>query len=416
MNGESDRSFKSGSLCKDCMINTNFLARFSMNSRPFMHCGLCVAFLATLAVPSKPQSSVQRESQEPVQLKATLVQVPVTVTDQAGRFVVNLSRNDFAVYEENKRQEVSVFSALKQPYTAALVLDTSNSASDRLTAIQNLAIGFTHELTGGDRMMVITFDNEVRKLTDFTSDQSELESSIKSVESGFGKLLYEAVRRGLEELRDVEGRRAVILFSDGVDMKSIDATAAQVMQLADEVGAVVYVVRTETRWWVEAEARKHQTATSDERFPVQIDGRIPLPPDYGGPDPTPTGMPRPRAPRIEIGPPQLPTVVVNGKRIEGTGANKPADPISDNLDKLYGEADDFIQQITLRTGGKVFASETFAVTRSAFAAVADELRNQYLLGYYPSVAKKDSRYRRIKVEVTRKDARVRARPGYKPTD
>src|SRR5262249_28163246 len=84
-------------------------------------------------------------AQEPLNLGATLVQVPVIVTEPGGKFVDTLEQKDFAVFEDGKRQEISFFGTLKQPFTAALVLDTSNSSEARLSAIQRLAIGFTRE-------------------------------------------------------------------------------------------------------------------------------------------------------------------------------------------------------------------------------------------------------------------------------
>jgi VWFA-related protein len=80
---------------------------------------------------------------------------------------------------------------------------------------------------------------------------------------------------------------------------------------------------------------------------------------------------------------------------------------------MYGEAEKFSQTITSRTAGRLFQAETFDGTRAAFAAIADELRNLYLIGYYPAADRRDGKYRKIKVEVARKDAKVRARPGYR---
>jgi hypothetical protein len=125
-------------------------------------------------------------------------------------------------------------------------------------------------------------------------------------------------------------------------------------------------------------------------------------------------MPKPRRPRIEVNPaPQPPIITVNGTRIEAE--REPADPITSTLDKLYGEADAFTQQITSSTGGKVYTASTFEGTKSAFASVAEELRNQYVLGFYPSI-KKDNRYRKLKVEVSRKEVLVRSRIGYRLSD
>src|SRR5215210_202113 len=156
-----------------------------------------------LSAAARPFQDQQKrgDEQDAVRLKTTLVQVPAVVTDRSGRFVTDLSQSDFTVFEDGKRQELAVFAAVKQPFNAVLVLDTSNSAQDRLRAIQNTALSFTRQLGPGDRMMVISFDNEVKQLTDFTSDPKELETAIRGTESGFGKLMYEAMTRALEQLK-----------------------------------------------------------------------------------------------------------------------------------------------------------------------------------------------------------------------
>jgi len=375
---------------------------------------------ASAALREPSQDSKKPTGDDPVRLSTALVQVPAVVTDRSGKFVSDLARNEFTVLEDGKRQDISFFAAVKQPFNAILVLDTSNSAQDRLRVIQNAAVDFTKQLRPGDRMMVIAFDNEVRQLTDFSQDGEELEKAIRGTESGFGKLLYEAVARALELLRDVEGRRAVILFSDGVDMRSIEASSEGTTRLAEEISAVIYVVRFDTRWWIEAAARRQEIEHPKSKTPFDIDGRIPLPPDFGGPDPTPTGIPKPNAPRIEIGQRPRPPVVYDPN---GTGTHtqripnaEPPDQIASTLDKLYGEADSYLQSITMRTGGRIYMGDTFADTRAAFTAIAEELRNQYLIGYYSTSNKRDGKYHKIKLELARKGVEVRARPGYRSAD
>jgi VWFA-related protein len=359
----------------------------------------------------------QDPKDEQVKLSASLVQVPATVTDRSGKFVSDLSKNDFSLAEDGKKQDISFFAAVKQPFSAVLVLDTSNSTQDRLRVIQNAAVDFTKQLRTGDRIMALAFDNEVRELTDFSEDQKEIETAIRATESGFGKLLYEGVSHALERLKTVEGRRAVILFSDGVDMKSIEASLEGTTAMAEEVGAVIFVVHFETRWWIEADARRQEKEHPKSKTPFDIDGRIPLPPDFGGPDPTPTGIPKPSAPKIEIGERPRPPVVydpdgTNTRSTRVTSA-EPPDQITSTLDKLYGEADSFMQTITSRTGGRIYSADTFQNTKAAFAAIADELRNQYLIGYYASMDKRDGKYHKIKLEVSRKGLDVRFRPGYR---
>ncbi|HLF84231.1 MAG TPA: VWA domain-containing protein, partial [Blastocatellia bacterium] len=365
---------------------------------------------AAFALTKPSQDQQKPTAEEPVRLSASLVQVPAVVTDRSGKFVSDLSRNDFTVSEDGKRQDISFFAATKQPFNAVLVLDTSNSAQDRLRVIQSAAVDFTKQLRPGDRMMAISFDNEVRQLTDFSQDRRELEKAIRGTESGFGKLLYEAVARALEQLKNVEGRRAVVLFSDGVDMRSVEASSEGTTRMAEEVGAMIFVVRFDTRWWIEADARRQGIEHPKSKTPFDIDGRIPLPPDFGGPDPLPTGIPKPNAPRIEIGPrPRPPVVYVpdgTGTRTQRLPSAEPPDQITSTLDKLYGEADSYLQTITTRSGGRVYLADTFDDTTAAFAAIAEELRNQYLIGYYSTSNKRDGKYRKIKLELARKGVEV----------
>jgi len=144
---------------------------------------LVISVSSTFALHPSSESQQKHEDDDAVRLGATLVQVPAIVTNQAGKFVGDLTKGDFTLYEDGKRQEISVFAAVKQSFHAVLVLDTSNSSQDRLRAIQNTAVGFTRQLGTDDRMMIISFDNEVRQLTDFTADAKELETTIPSRES-----------------------------------------------------------------------------------------------------------------------------------------------------------------------------------------------------------------------------------------
>lgn len=358
----------------------------------------------------------QAEDQKAITVNATLVQVPALVTDKNGKFVTGLSREDFTVAEDGKRQEISLFAPINQAFNCVLVLDTSNSAEDRLGAIRSTAVAFTRQLGPEDRMMILTFDNEVRELTELTANKPELEAAIRGVESGFGKLLYEAVTRALERLKDVEGRRAVVLFSDGIDMRSIEATAESSIRLAEEIGAVIYCLKFDTRWWIEAEARRQEIEHPRSRTPGHIDGRIPVPPDMGGPEVDVSGFPKPNSPRIEVGAGPSPPVITDpgrDRQSQRMPSSDSSDQVARTLDKLYGEADSYLQALASRTGGRMLAAETLESSRSAFSAIAEELRNQYLVGYYATHARRDGKYHKIKLEVARKGVQVRARLGYR---
>jgi VWFA-related protein len=363
-----------------------------------------------------PKRNQPDQSQEGVRLSATLVQVPTIVTDRSGKFIADMTSKEFSVSEDGKRREIALFTTQSQNLNIVLVLDTSNSAPDRLKAIQNAAVGFLQEMRVGDRAMAMSFDHDVHQLSGFTTNMEEAAEAIRDTESGFGKLLYDAVAQALTQLRDIEGRKAVILFTDGVDMKSIDATAEDTIKTAEEIGATIYVVRLETRWWAESQARRLAANTRESKVPFEVDGRIPLPPEYGGPDPTPTGIPAPPRPRIEIGTPEMPPVTFPDQRPGRPPRGMPPPPrdeITDVLDKLYGEADTYLTDLTTRTGGLVFTPEDVDATRDAFARVAEELRNQYMLGYYTEAARSDGKFHKIKVESPRKAVVIRARKGFR---
>ncbi|HKV41245.1 MAG TPA: VWA domain-containing protein [Blastocatellia bacterium] len=344
------------------------------------------------------ESDSQESDGGQIRLNATLVQVPAIITDPQGKFVTNLVRDDFKVFEDGKPQQIGTFATVEQPFNVVLVLDTSNSAEDRLKAIHSTAIRFLRQIGPEDHAMVINFDDDVHVLTEFTSDHKELEDAISETQSGYGKLLYEAVNKALDELRDVEGRRAVVLFTDGIDLGSVEASAKSTQELAEEIGAVIYSVQFNTRWWVESEARKQQAEHPVSNSPFPTDGRMPLPP--GGP-----GSTGPNGPKIEV-------EGQGGISIKVTDANAPED-IGKTLDKLYGTADLYLNTLATVSGGKLFDARTFEDSDSAFAAIARELRSQYVLGYYPAANHRDGKLHKIKLEVNKKGLKVRARQGYR---
>jgi VWFA-related protein len=138
----------------------------------------------------------------------------------------------------------------------------------------------------------------------------------------------------------------------------------------------------------------------------------------GGPAGDPNGFPKPNAPRIEVGPrPGTPVNEPGRTSSQRLPAPESSDQVTQTLNNLYGEADSYLQTLTSRTGGRVLSAETVENFRSAFATVADELRNQYLIGYYSTHQTRDGKYHKIKLDIARKGVQVRARVGYRsPAD
>ena len=178
-----------------------------------------------------------------VRVNITLVTVPVRVLDRKGKYVPDLCQENFRIYEDDLEQEIAYFAPAAEPATIALVLDTSGSTKFRFKEMQDAAIAFLDQLRPEDRVMVISFDDEIRVHAEFTSDRQMLQEAIRSTATGDSTRFYDAVDFVLKErLRSITGRKAVVLFTDGMDTSSRTATYSSNMREAEESDAMIYTV------------------------------------------------------------------------------------------------------------------------------------------------------------------------------
>ena len=121
-----------------------------------------------------PDGPEEVDAGDVIRVNTTLVTIPVSVMDRAGRYVPNLRKEDFRLWEEGVEQNVAFFSSVDKPFSLVLMIDTSASTRFRLEDIQDAAIAFVNQLRQDDRVMVVSFDDQVRILSEFTSDRSRL--------------------------------------------------------------------------------------------------------------------------------------------------------------------------------------------------------------------------------------------------
>ena len=300
-----------------------------------------------------------------LRVNTSLVTVPVSVMDRNGKYVPNLQRRDFHVFDNGVEQRVAYFATVDQPFTVVFLIDTSGSTEFRIDEIQDAAISFVNQLKDQDRVMVISFDDQIRVLSEPTSDRTALTRAIRRARNGGGTRLYDAVDVVLrQKLSQISGRKAVVLFTDGVDTTSRHGTYSGTIREAVESDGAVYSVA-------------YNTANS-------------LPINAGG---------LPRRGGIIL---NLPFPTGGGGGIPGAGGATPAD---------YRRADEYLHEISLESGGRFFRGGTIVGLSSAFAELADELRRQYSIGYYPPAGQAGQR-RNIKVRVNRPDLVVKARDSY----
>lgn len=402
------------------------------------------------AAEASPVESPEQEQLETLKIDTNLVTVPVIATNIEGSYIPDLRKEEFSVSEDGAKQEVAFFATVSAPFHVVLLLDTSASTQEKLGSIQQAAVAFVTQLQTGDRVKVISFDNEVRELSEFTNDRAALKSAIYKTAPGQGTKVYDAFELALSSIKSIAGRKAIVLFSDGVDWHSDQATFDSSLHWLEEEGVIVYAIRFDTRNEAERIARAAQDDPAASLPTIDVIRRIPsgttaptFPSD--GPDTVPTGGQRPRT-----GPLGLPTAaeIMRGRRERdpdvdrfpspdrmppttgpnGTpggadprdttrpssrGGRRKDDSISLMLDQLYLKADSYLLELATRSGGRVLRADTLGSLPDAFAKIAAELRTQYALGYYPTNKAHDGQYRKIKVKSSRSNVVIRARPGYR---
>lgn len=342
------------------------------------------------SAPSPAQSNEPEEVDEGdiVRVSTALVTVPVSVMDRAGKYVPNLRQRDFRVFEDGVEQQVSYFASVEKPFTLALVIDTSGSTRFRIDEIQDAALAFVDQLRPDDRVMVVSFDDRVRVLAEPTSDRYVLRNAIRQTRTGDGTKLYDAIDLVINQrFSRIQGRKAIVLFTDGVDTTSKVASYESTVRDAEELDALIYPVQYDTyndmqggggggSSWPSPYPRRRGGGTS----PWDILGDILSGGGMGG-----GGI-----------------VIGGGGRRGGIGTTR----------REYERANAYLQELALRTGARGYRADSTSNLSQAFALIAEELRRQYSLGYYPKTAAQPGQRRQIRVRVNQPGLIVRARDSY----
>ena len=412
------------------------------------------------------QKPNERKDLDVVKTETDLVTVPVIATDRGGLYIPDLVKEEFAITEDGVSQEIAFFAQTSAPFHVVLMLDTSASTKEKLPLIQRAAYAFVQQLQPQDRVKIISFDDQVRDLGDFTNDRNLLKDAINRTAPGQGTKVYDAMALALGSFGKIQGRKAIVIFTDGVDWFSDDATFQSTARWLDEEGVIVYPIRYDTREATERLAREQsneispQLPTSDVLRPVPggttpptFPSDNPIPTSGSKPTTGPLGLPTAdeiwrrrrqpdpnRDPSMDPArdPSRDPTVDASRRRPGDPNGNpskypnppgthdpndlprggtvtrapRQDDSISARLDLAYETGDSYLKTLADKTGGQLLRADTLGSLPDAFARIAAELRTQYSIGYYPLNKGRDERYRKIKVSTKRKDVVVRARPGY----
>jgi Ca-activated chloride channel family protein len=165
----------------------------------------------------------------------------VTVTDRSDKLVGDLSKESFTVFEEGVPQAIRDFLLEDRPITMAIVLDSSGSMRDAMPEVHQAAASFVETLRPQDRALVIDFDDKVFLLQELTSDQALLKEAVNSTEALGSTALYDALHAAFRKLRGIEGRKAIVLLSDGDDSSSQFAYA-RILEEAKAQSVLIYAI------------------------------------------------------------------------------------------------------------------------------------------------------------------------------
>ncbi len=285
-------------------------------------------------------------------MSTSLITVPAEVLDRSGRYLGNLKKDDFRIYENGVEQQLAYFASVEQPFTVALLLDVSGSTQSQLAAIRTAANTFIKGLRPNDRLLLISFDGKINILTEAVTLTDLRKKKLRLDALNDGTLLYDTVGFVLNQrLAGIQGRKAIVLMTDGVDWGSKKASLKQNLRDAEESNAVIYTVHYNTL-------------------------------------------------------PQLPerlSQIPNLKARENTRAK---------LTKEYAIGSKYLQSLADKTGGRIYQAESLADVPQAFRAITDELGRQYSLGYYPKGQVQPGERRDIKVRMRTPNLIVRARESY----
>ena len=338
--------------------------------RIFLTISLCLFWGFSSVCFAQKQTPAERPDDDVVRVDSTLVTLPVRVLDRQGKFVEALKREDFHVYEDGIEQEIAYFEsptlsnspashAVAKPLTVALLLDVSDSTEQKLKEIQTAALAFVDLFRPQDRVIVVAFDARVQVLANATNDRTILREAINRAHSGAGTSLYVAIQTIVRERLDrIGGQKAIVLLSDGVDTASKGVTSQDTIRLAEESYVSIYPVQFNT-YGDFADKSSRET--------------------YGAGD--------------------FGTI---------SHVTRSGEPVSE----AYKRATQYLRLLAEKTGGYFQYSDRARNLARSFERIADQLRNQYALGYYPKNKTQAGRERKIEVRLNLPRVRVDARKSY----
>ena len=225
-----------------------------MSVRRRLVTGLAMAAAgAVVVLEAQQMPGIRKPADQIFRATVEMVSLNVTVVNSENRYVTDLDKADFGVFEDGTKQEITYFNRFSLPIAMSLLLDTSASMEQRMFTAQDAAIGFAKRLRPQDLAQVVDFDTRVEILQGFTAEIPALETAIRATQAGGSTSLFNALYISLKELAKIKAkseedvrRRAIVLLSDGEDTSSL-VSFEEVLDLAKRSETAIYTIGLQSR-------------------------------------------------------------------------------------------------------------------------------------------------------------------------
>ena len=325
----------------------SFVTRFA---RCLIMAAACLALL--------PRAGLGQDQEEPGQpefkIGVAVDQVFLSVTARArdGGFFKNLAREDFQVLEDGVQQNIINFTQEAVPVSVVLLIDASGSTRFTQASIRAAALRFAESLSQEDKIAIITFNDAPRLILDWTNDLEKVEYALGTIYAKGPTVMNDALFVTFDDLlKDVEGKTAVMMLTDGVDTGSM-VGLEEATNLATRSDAIVYTASKLDEYWAGAIQARQKIRAHGQLVPNEL------------------------------------------------------------TDSYIMQARKGLQRLARVTGGRVLEAQAYANLTEVYETVAEELKNQYYLSYIPSNSRKDGGWRWLEVNSLRLGVVTKTRSGY----
>ena len=350
---------------------------------------IAAMLVGLMPVAAQEQQDKQKQDKKDeigtIRIDTDLVSIDVIVTDGKGdRSSSGLRATDFDVFEDGVRQNIDRFLATETPFNLVLLIDTSGSARSEIELMRRAARRFLDQIRPQDRIAVVQFNREVELLEDLTSDRDKIENALSLLKPGAATSFYDAMKLTLDEVfKQVDGRKAVVALTDGVDSFGY-TTFKQILPPLESSSILTYFLQLDTEEFTQAGMLRD--CAEDSHF--------------------------------EFSPKQLRKYMEEYKDGVIDSANQPHCMLSrmERMQvnrRLYELSRRELREMATQTGGRVYPVKSLQELEPAYAQIAAELRTQYTIAYYPTKEKHDGKWRTLRVKVNRPGFVARTRPGYR---